>query len=367
MRISSSYIWATLIAAGVIIWMVSDDYLAPASDNFSEIAEAQAQLEADSTEQVPNFIVAAREVANAPTELQVRASGVTAPSFRQPILVRRSGTIARLLVEEGARIKAGEVIAELATGTLAVELVAAQAERDAAQKAYEAGQKLLARNLSTELELAQSMANLRASEARIEQIKEQLNFTVITAPQSGQLEELDIQIGEVVTSNQTLGTIIGLAELHLTVPVPQARIAQIRQGNLVRVDIDGFGTFSGEVFRIAGESNPATRTFDVEVLLPNTDGNLRGGMSAEAAIIVDTVPAFSVSPAHLSVTADGALSAKILDPLSRVDEKPVTLVKTEGNLAYISGLTDGDIMLTTGQAFLMKGESVAYEIEKGAE
>lgn len=363
MRITSSFVWALLIAGGVLAWMFSDDYIGGPADNFSEIVEQVAQLEADAEANTPNFIVSALQVMNEDTEVLVRASGVTEPSFRQPIQTRRGGVIVNLPVEEGARISAGDTFAELDRGTLQTDLTAAQADRDAAVKSYEASKKLVSRNLSTELDLVRAVAALRNSEALIAQIQEQQSFTIISAPQTGQLEALDVRVGEVVMPNQQLGLLLGLDELFLTMPVPQAQIAQISVGNLVRVEIAGFGAYEGKVHRILNESNEATRTFDVEVLIDNKAGVLKSGMSAEAAIIVDKVPAFAVSPAHLSVTGDGVLSAKTMNLQGRVELKPVQLVKTENNLAYIAGLNDGDILLTTGQAFLAEGEMVVYELE----
>ena len=361
MRITSSFIWALLIAGGVLAWMFSDDYIGGEADNFSEMVEQATQIDAE--DNAPNFIVSALQVVNAQTAVLVRASGVTEPSFRQPILARRSGVIVSLPAEEGMRISAGDMLAELDSGTLQSDLAAAQADRDAAVKSYEASKKLVSRNLSTELDLVRAVATLRNSEALIAQIQEQQSFTIISAPQSGRLEALDVRIGEVVMPNQRIGLLLGLDNLFLTMPVPQAQIAQIKIGNPVRVDIAGFGLYEGKVYRISNESNEATRTFDVEVLINNQSGALKSGMSAEAAIIVDQLPAFAVSPAHLSVTGDGVLSAKIADNAGQVQLKPVQLVKTENNLAYIAGLQDGDVLLTTGQAFLADGEAVIYKLE----
>lgn len=367
MRISNSYLWALLIAVAVVGWMFSDNLLSVFADESAIDAEQVAQMEVDAEMQTPNFVVAARKVQNVLTELVVRSSGVTEPTFRQPVLVRRSGVIAKLPAIKGARVGGGDILLELDRGTLASQLVAAKASTDAADKAFKAEKRLLARSLSTELAVANAGATLRNSEVQIDQIKEQRDFTVVHAPRTGYLEELNVKIGEVVTPNQTIGTLIGLDELFLTIPVPQADIARVSKGDLVRANIVGFGSYDGKVHRISHEANAASRTFNVEVLLPNASLELRGGMSSEVGIIVDFVPAFAISPAHLSVIGDGVLGVKVLDAAGRVISKPVALVKTENDLAYITGLSDGDILLTTGQAFLSEGEMVAYELEAGAE
>ena len=84
-------------------------------------------------------------------------------------------------------------------------------------------------------------------------------------------------------------------------------------------------------------------------------------MSAEASIIIEKVKAFKISPAHLNVDENGQLSVKIVSK-EVVKTIPVKLLRTTGNFAFISGLSDGDVLLTSGQAFLSDGEPVNYLI-----
>ena len=87
-------------------------------------------------------------------------------------------------------------------------------------------------------------------------------------------------------------------------------------------------------------------------------------MSAEAGIIIDTVEAFKVSPAHLNVNDSGQLFVKIVKSDNTVEKQPVKLVRTEGNFAFISGIENNAVLLTTGQAFLSEGDLVTYSIEE---
>ena len=88
-------------------------------------------------------------------------------------------------------------------------------------------------------------------------------------------------------------------------------------------------------------------------------------MTAEAEVIIGEVRAVKVSPAHLNVKADGQLTVKIVNSQNRVRVIPVDLVRTAGNFAYISGINDGTLLLTAGQAFLSNGELVKYSLVKG--
>ena len=76
-------------------------------------------------------------------------------------------------------------------------------------------------------------------------------------------------------------------------------------------------------------------------------------------IIVEKVNAFKISPAHLNVDENGQLSVKVAVE-NIVKTIPVKLLRTTGNYAFISGLENGDVLLTSGQAFLSDGEPVSF-------
>ena len=114
--------------------------------------------------------------------------------------------------------------------------------------------------------------------------------------------------------------------------------------------------------KIATSANQATRTFNVEILLDNTDGTLRAGMSARVRVIINHVPAFKISPAHLNVDEAGSLSVKTVTTDGIVKTSPVVVVQTVGNIAYVSGLPDGALILGMGQAFVSEGSKVTYKI-----
>ena len=113
--------------------------------------------------------------------------------------------------------------------------------------------------------------------------------------------------------------------------------------------------------RIASRTNAATRTFDVEITVPNDQANLRAGVTVEAAIDVGLVDAFSMSPAHLSVAGDGSLTAKVSDN-DTVRIVPVKIVRTGAERVYVSGLKDGMVLLTVGQAFVEAGDAIKYSL-----
>ena len=152
--------------------------------------------------------------------------------------------------------------------------------------------------------------------------------------------------------------------MKLIAPVPQTQIGKISLNDNVVITIPGIEEKIGKVKRIASAANQATRTFDVEVELENEDGSVRAGMSSEVSIVIDQAKAFSVSPAHLAISEDGSLRVKTVNSENIVSIINVKLIRASGNMAYVSGLNDGDLMLTTGQAFVSEGEKITFEMQE---
>ena len=423
MKIRKSYISALIIAVLIIGWMYSDDVLGTSSSGETD-QEKLATLEVEeNVTAAPELITQAFRVVNELIPLQIRARGVTRTEFEIDVISRRQAFVFAQVALEGGWVESGATLIKLDKGTLEADIAAARAERtsrlaayedvkkrfriggaweaqiaaatadlEAVRSNYESTKKLVDRgvkkplaklqqiallkaaemrlielqNQSEELALSASYAQIKAVDARISQLLEQLKFTDVTAPQSGWLEKYHVEVGQTIKENAPVARILGLKSLILDAPIPQTQISKIKIGDIVDLEIDGAGKRQGRVSKIATSANQATRTFNVEILLDNNDGNLRAGMSAGVRVIIDKVPAFKISPAHLNVDEEGLLSVKTVVSSGIVKTMPVMIAQTVGNAAYVSGLPDGTLLLGMGQAFVSEGSKIIYQIGEEA-
>ncbi len=353
-----SYWLAALIALAVVLWMASDNLLpGPPQEVLDKIKATQTE------KKEKTFIVSAVKVKNDNTDIVVRASGVTEPIFTISVIARRSGIVTDILVTEGMNVKKGQIIARLDRENLDVDLEAAISAEKSAQQSFDIAEKL-GKNYASNLELVQSEAALKQAKAQVAGIKQQIEYTKLKAQKSGILEELFLETGQLIQKDRSVFTIMGMEKMKLIAPVPQTQIGKISLNDNVVVTIPGIEEKIGKVKRIASAANQATRTFDVEVEIENEDGSVRAGMSSEVSIVIDQAKAFSVSPAHLAISEDGSLRVKIVNDQNVVSIVDVKLIRASGNMAYVSGLNDGDLMLTTGQAFVSAGEKITYEMQE---
>ena len=219
----------------------------------------------------------------------------------------------------------------------------------------------VAQNFRADLDVSQNVARLEAARSNFSVLSSQLDDSTILAPVNGRLETIHVDVGERLGRDQAAATILGMDRLSIVIAVPQTSVSQISIADPVEVVIAGAGLHHGEVTRIASRTNAATRTFDVEITVPNDQANLRAGVTVEAAIDVGLVDAFSMSPAHLAVAGDGSLTAKVSDN-DTVRIVPVKMVRTGAERVYVSGLKDGMVLLTVGQAFVEVGDAIKYSL-----
>ena len=365
-------------------------------------------------------IISSVMVENSKVRRSVRASGVTQPKAIITLSAEIGGTARKVPAVEGRQVEAGDVLVVIDTNTLPARIEAAKAEIAAATTALdsataqsrgtyneqraaaeanlevarqrlEIAQKLatqnfsapvelaqlkanyenarmtlaqidLARNLRSEVDIAQNRARLATARSNLAVLRDQLAKSTIKAPAAGWLETMHLEQGEQIAAGAPAATILDMDELKIVVAVPQTNISEVGLGDPVNVNVAGAGMRKGAVTKIASISSTTTRTFDVEVTVPNPGRELRAGMTVEANIDVGFQPAFGMSPAHLSVAGDGSLTAKI-DDGGTVRVVPVELVRSGVEQVFVSGLADGATLLTFGQAFVNAGDPVRVSPE----
>jgi len=276
------------------------------------------------------------------------------------VSAKTTGDIVKIGKKEGSDVDKGDVLLRLDVGTLPQQIRAAEANLEVAKKRQEVATRLAKENFSAPLEQAERAADYQNALVKLTLLRQQLSDKVIISPVSGHLETLHVENGERIRTDMPAATILGLDTLSVVVAVPQTEIAKIKIENSVNVMVSGVKR-KGQVIKIATQSDAATRTFEVTIDMPNGDRALRAGMSVEATIDTGLVEAFGVSPAHLSVTENGQLMAKI-SRNNIVQLQPVEVVRTSSELVYVSGLENNIILLTVGQAFVSEGDAVTFSL-----
>ena len=205
--------------------------------------------------------------------------------------------------------------------------------------------------------------SLESSKSSLATLEKEMKDSIIFSPVNGYLENLNADIGENISNTSSIATIIGMSKIKLIVKVSQSVIGQIKIGDEASILIADGGEHIGKVSKISSMANNETRTFDVEISIENPKLKIKAGMTSEVKITTDTKLAFGISPAHLSVDSDGGLFAKIIYA-NKVKNEPVEVIKSIEDKVFISGLENGTILLTNGQAFVKENDEINFKLEK---
>ena len=219
----------------------------------------------------------------------IRVSGQTDANKRAVLATRAAGIIVALPVKEGDRVKKGDLIARLdpegrdaAVATARQLLAQRQAQADAAEKLAKQG------NMA-KLDLDAARSALKAAESQLQAALADLDRTTVIAPFDGVIDKVPVQNGGSVSSGGGVATLIALDPLRAVGEVSERDIGSIHIGSKADVHLVNGQTVTGSVSYISRDANTQTRTFRVEVSLPNPDLAIPAGMTAEITFWSDPV------------------------------------------------------------------------------
>ena len=209
--------------------------------------------------------------------------------------------------------------------------------------------------------MAEALANLDAARARVEQVQIEIANTSLRAPFDGLLEERPVEIGDYVNDGSEVARVLDVDPLVVIGAVTQQERPHIELGDVGQAHLFTGETLEGRVRYLSAESDEATRTYQVELEIPNADGVLSAGVSTEIHIHTEPTAAHRISSALLSLDATGRLGVKGLDR----EDHPVKIMRAEAGGVWVTGLPDPVRVITVGQGFVLAVPDEGYAAEGG--
>ena len=205
----------------------------------------------------------------------------------------------------------------------------------------------------------QSAAQARASRDQANQEQVSINTATITSPVNGIVVNRNLNPGEYPGSRQ-LFTIQEEDYVFAILSASSARIFQVPVGASVNVTVNGNsvrGKFPGNVVAVLDQLTPGSTNFAIKVRVPNPQGTLRSGVTVSSVISLNPVTGVEVPvTSYLDENHDSVMTVDANDTTHVVD---VTQIATDGTSAIVSGLSNGERLITNGQLGLSDGQKVA--------
>lgn len=314
--------------------------------------------------------------------------GNTQPYVDTPIYSRTTGYLQKWFFDIGAHVKKGQLMATIETPELDQQLQVAQADLKASQANLDLAnitstryQNLLKSNSVSKQETdvaigtaASKQAAVEASMAAVRRLEQLQSFEKVYAPFDGVITRRDTDIGDLITGGTSGGNakelfhLASINQLRVFVAVPEAYSSVVRDGGTATLTLDEFPgqTFEGRIARNANAIDPASRTLNVEVDVPNPAGKLLPGAYAIVHFKVPTAAAnLSIPSNTLLFRAQGMQVAVVRD--GKVQLVPVKISQDHGATVEVaSGLSPQDAILLDPSDSLLSGQQVKVVKDVGA-
>ena len=277
-----------------------------------------------------------------------------------------AGVLTRVLVKEGQFVNKGEVLAKIDDGGLNQQLSQMETQLALAKTTFERQERLWKDKIGSEIQFLQAKANYEAQQKAVNQMKEQLAKTTITAPFSGVIDDVMSEQGQVVSPGMNqLFRIINLKDMFIEAEIPENYITNIRTGSQVNVYFPVLNdTVTSTIRQVSNYINPNNRTFKIEIAITNENKMVKPNMTALLSINNYVNDSALVLPqAIISENAEGEKYVYAVKKGKKnrnyAEKRLVKIGKTQNGVAEITeGIANGDIIIDEGARTVKEEEQV---------
>ncbi|WP_179380304.1 efflux RND transporter periplasmic adaptor subunit [Jannaschia marina] len=362
--------------------------------------------------QAVNVIVLASEAVEVPDAVRVR--GESEAARQVSVVAETTGTVVSDPIRKGAFVERGQLLCELDPGTRAATLAEAEARlaeararlpeaearipeaearvaeaearlaearlnQTAASRLSESGFAAETRVANADAALSSAQATLtaaqvgletvsagiesaeagiEAAEASVQRAELDINKLSVKAPFSGLLETDTAELGSLLQANGGVcATIVQLDPIKLVGFLPEAQVDRVVVGSAAQARLASGQEVAGAVTFLSRSADETTRTFRIEVDVPNPDLTIRDGQTVEIAVETDATRAHLIPGSALTLNDEGQLGLRLVED-GKAGFAAVELIRDSTDGIYVSGLPDRADVIVVGQEYVTDGVSV---------
>ncbi|HEY8518812.1 MAG TPA: efflux RND transporter periplasmic adaptor subunit [Gammaproteobacteria bacterium] len=350
LRYTSPPFLTAVVTGGIVLWMLSGLVDRPES---AAAPEQEAARPADEPVRVAVQTSLAR-----PITREIMVSARTEPNRVVELRAETDGRVTTLGAARGSAVRAGAPIVGLDMRDRQARLEEARAAIAQMELQHEAALRLQRQQFVSETQIAEAVARVETARARLAAVELEIANTEIRAPFDAVLQERDVELGDYVSAGDRVAELVDIDPLIVVGEVSERDIRHIVVGRPGVARLLNGPPVEGTVRYVAPVANPQTRTFRVELAVPNPDGALRAGVTAEMRLAADETSVHVLSAALLSLGDHGTVGVKSVNEANRVEFWPVEIVASSQDGVSVAGLPPELRVITVGHGFVREGDLV---------
>ncbi|MCA0043665.1 efflux RND transporter periplasmic adaptor subunit [Celeribacter litoreus] len=296
--------------------------------------------------------------------------GETEAARNVTVTAETSGRVINEPLRKGATVATGDVLCEIDRGTRDATRAQAQAALAEAEVALANARKLASGGYASETQVLTAEAGVESARAALAQVDRDIENLSVKAPFSGLLESDTAELGTLLSAGAACATILQLDPIKLVAYAPETEVGKISVGSPAMARLISGDTVNGQVTFLSRSADTATRTFRVEIQIPNPDAAIRDGQTVEMAISSEGTLAHLVPQSALTLNDEGQIGLRLVGDDNLVEFAPVTILRDTREGIWVAGLPETVSIITVGQEFVREGvlvdpHSAANAMESG--
>lgn len=364
---------AALIGFGIVTYVTSGDYsqVMTAANKAMDQAlsrkrERAAVVNQEAPEEKPAIgivDVVTRQSTAQPLASMLRMTGATEASRRVDVRAETSGIVS-VVPRKGMRVITGDVLCRIEMGNRSARREAALSRLNQSLVEARAQDSLSQKGFAAANSSSAARSNAEVLRSDIMQIDLEIGQLVIRAPFDGIVEESPVEIGALLQTGSSCATIVDPDPLKVVGFVPEFRVGEIELGKSASARLVTGQSVQGRVAYIAQTADNATRTFEVELEVPNPTYALRDTVTAEIEIPLATESAHKLPQSALTLNDNGDIGVMIVENGKAAFRKIKILRDAEDGL-WLTGIGEAAEVIVIGQEYVSDGSAVKTTRQTG--
>ena len=292
-----------------------------------------------------------------------------------------AGKVVKVYVQDGDKVRKGQLLAELDTEAAELQLKQAEAGLGVAKANYndasrnkERMERLLQQNTISDFQLEKVKLACEAAQAQFKQANEainliqyRINVSKMTAPFSGFITGKYVNEGETINPMMPGGrgvvTLMDISRLKIKVNIPERNFTDIRKGLKATLNVDAFPEkiFLGVISIINPAADPMTRSFEAQITAPNPGFRLRAGMFVRVDIVVEEKKDIFVISSDAILEQDGNKYVFIAEGSKAFLRNVILGLQESDQVEIMSGLSENEQVVILGKERLKDGSAIKIE------
>ena len=266
-----------------------------------------------------------------------------------------SGVIKNIYVKSGDDVKKGQSLIKIDDGGLKEQLSQLEIKFELTKTTFERQKRLWEQKIGSEIQFLETKSMFEAQKHAINQLKKQIQKTLIQAPFSGTIDNVIVKLGEVVYPGRSnLMMLLNMDNLYVESNVPEKYISSIKTGNKTILEFPLIGKSVSSTVRQSGNYiHPINRTFKIEIDVKTNDFEVKPNLNSKVKINdYSNEKALMINQNIISVDSNNKEYVYKLYTKNNKDYVSKTTIETgknDGkNIEVISGLSQGDLIISEG-------------------